>query len=105
MFIAMNRFLIIHGQEQAFIEMWRNRESYLDGVPGFKEFNLLQGSDNEEGTFFISHSIWESEQAFKDWTHSDFFKKAHANASSKNQPQSVSLYKGPPRFEGFNVVL
>ena len=105
MFIAMNRFLITLGQEQTFIDMWKNRESHLDDVPGFKEFHLLQGSANEDGTAFISHSIWESKQAFEDWTHSDSFKKAHAKASSKSKPEGVSLYQGPPRFEGFEVVL
>ena len=32
MFIAMNRFKVKPGSETAFIEMWRQRESFLDEV-------------------------------------------------------------------------
>jgi len=40
MFIAMNRFKIKPGSEQDFIDIWKNRDSYLKDVPGFKQFNL-----------------------------------------------------------------
>ena len=43
MYVAMNRFRIAPGKEQEFIEIWRSRDSYLDEVPGFQSFNLLQG--------------------------------------------------------------
>jgi len=100
MFIAMNRFKIAPGRETDFIEIWKNRESHLDSVPGFKNFNLLQGESSEEFTLFASHSIWESKQAFEDWTNSEAFKKAHSGASS-----AQGIYLGPPNFEGFDAVL
>ncbi|MGH8475728.1 MAG: antibiotic biosynthesis monooxygenase family protein, partial [Methylococcales bacterium] len=62
MFIAMNRFRIAPGREQDFIDMWRKRESYLDEVPGFKDFHMLRGPGLEDHTLFVSHSIWESRQ-------------------------------------------
>ena len=31
----MNRFKIALGREQDFIDIWKQRESYLDEVPGF----------------------------------------------------------------------
>ena len=43
MFIAMNRFQVVKGQEEAFEKLWTSRDTYLDGVPGFVEFNLLRG--------------------------------------------------------------
>lgn len=100
MFIAMNRFRIAPGKEQEFVEIWKNRESFLDEVPGFKSFNLLQGPSSEEQTLFASHSVWENEEAFVAWTHSEAFRKAHANAGT-----SKGVYLGPPHFEGFNKVL
>lgn len=100
MFIAMNRFKIAPGRESDFIEIWKNRESHLDSVPGFKKFNLLQGESSEEYTLFASHSIWESKQAFEDWTNSEAFKKAHSGARS-----AADIYLGPPQFEGFDAVL
>jgi len=100
MFIAMNRFKIALGREDEFVEVWKNRDSHLAGVPGFQEFHLLRGPTNEEFTLFASHSVWASEDAFTDWTHSEAFRKAHAGAGS-----SKGLYLGPPHFEGFAVVL
>ena len=41
MFIAMNRFKIVPGKEDAFEKVWKNRDSHLKGVPGFIEFNLI----------------------------------------------------------------
>lgn len=35
MFIAMNRFQVLHGQEEAFEQVWLSRDTYLEGVPGF----------------------------------------------------------------------
>lgn len=100
MFIAMNRFRILPGKEDEFIEIWRNRQSYLDEVPGFREFRLLRGPSNEEFTLFASHAIWESRAAFEAWTHSEAFRKAHANAGG-----AKGIYLGHPQFEGFESVL
>ena len=63
MYVAMNRFRIALGREQDFIEIWKNRDTHLQEVPGFKQFHLLQGATDEECTLFASHSVWESEQA------------------------------------------
>jgi heme-degrading monooxygenase HmoA len=101
MFIAMNRFKIKPGMEQEFIAIWKQRDSYLDDVPGFKEFHLLQGQGFDEYTLFASHSVWESEQAFEDWTKSEAFRKAHAHAGEKTR----DVYLGPPQLEFFNAVI
>ena len=100
MFVAMNRFKIIPGHEDDFLDIWKNRETFLDQVPGFKQFNLLRGPKTEEYSLFASHSIWESKQAFEDWTKSEAFRKAHANAGN-----AKTVYIGKPEFEGFEVVL
>lgn len=100
MYIAMNRFRIAPGREDAFEAVWRERTSYLDTVPGFKEFHLLRGAAGEEFTLFVSHSVWASEEAFGAWTKSEAFRKAHGQARS---PEGTVL--GHPEFEGFRVVL
>jgi heme-degrading monooxygenase HmoA len=100
MFIAMNRFRIAPGREAEFIEVWRQRDSRLAGVPGFQTFNLLQGTSDEQATVFVSHSTWASAAAFQDWTRSESFRAAHASAG-----QQRGLYLGPPQFEGFETVL
>jgi heme-degrading monooxygenase HmoA len=99
MFIAMNRFQVIPGEEKAFEKVWLSRDSHLDGVPGFIEFHLLRGDTQEDHTLFASHTIWRSREDFEAWTRSENFRLAHRGAG-ENKP----LYLGHPRFEGFDVV-
>lgn len=99
MFIAMNRFKITKGREPEFIAIWTNRQSYLDEVPGFREFHLLRGPDYDMYTLFVSHSTWESQQAFETWTRSEAFRLAHSQAGA-----AKGVYLGPPQFEGFEAV-
>ncbi len=100
MYIAMNRFGINDGREEVFEELWRKRDSYLDDVPGFREFHLLRGPTGDGFTLYASHTVWDSEQAFVDWTESEAFVKAHRNARA---PEGT--YRGHPRMEGFTSVL
>lgn len=100
MFVAMNRFRIAPGREEDFVAVWKNRESHLEGVPGFREFHLLRGPGDGQGTLFASHSLWDSRAAFEAWTRSEAFRRAHAGAGA-----SRDLYLGPPQFEGFDAVI
>jgi len=99
MFIAMNRFQVLPGEEKAFEDVWLSRDSHLDQVPGFIEFHLLRGETQEDHTLFSSHTVWRSRDDFEAWTRSDAFRQAHRNAGD-NKP----LYLGHPRFEGFDVI-
>ncbi|MEM6464417.1 MAG: antibiotic biosynthesis monooxygenase [Pseudomonadota bacterium] len=101
MFVAMNRFKVKDGSEAAFEEMWRSRESHLDGMKGFVEFKLLRGpNDSDEGfTLYASHTTWASKQDFIDWTKSEQFRKAHAGAG-----KSKVQYMGHPQLEAFDAV-
>jgi heme-degrading monooxygenase HmoA len=101
MYIAMNRFKVAIGSEADFEEVWRNRDSSLSQVPGFVEFRLLRGKTNteEDYTLFSSHTLWQSEEDFVNWTKSENFRAAHRSAGERK-----AMYKGPPVFEGFNVV-
>jgi heme-degrading monooxygenase HmoA len=60
MFLAMNRFEIALGFEEGFEKIWRERESYLNTVPGFVSFALLKGSVQEDHTLYASHSVWQN---------------------------------------------
>ena len=100
MYIAMNRFRIAVGRESVFEDLWRQRDSHLSEVPGFREFHLLRGHSENETTLYASHSLWESREAFEAWTNSETFQSAHAKARA---PEGT--YLGPPVFEGFEVVL
>ena len=100
MYIAMNRFKIVIGKEKEFEDVWKNRDTHLEGVQGFMNFNLIKGDTNKEYSLYSSHSTWKSQEDFVAWTKSEAFKLAHKNAG-----QHKDIYIGHPVFEGFNVVI
>ena len=99
MFIAMNRFKVLPGQETAFEQVWLSRDSHLDGVPGFVAFHLLRGPTSDDHTLFSSHTVWRSKADFEAWTRSDAFRAAHQGAGGHRE-----IYAGHPQFEGFEVI-
>ncbi|ODT07735.1 MAG: antibiotic biosynthesis monooxygenase [Mesorhizobium sp. SCN 65-20] len=101
MYIAMNRFKVKSGTEGDFEAIWKNRDSSLHEMTGFREFHLLRGPANaEEGyTLYATHTVWASQEDFVAWTKSENFRNAHKNAGS-----GKAAYVGHPQFEGFSVV-
>lgn len=101
-YIAMNRFKVRHGSEEAFEAMWKARESRLSEMKGFREFRLLKGPDGEGYRLYSSHVIWDSQADFEAWTRSEQFRDAHRNAGGSGTRDALME---PPRFEGFETVL
>ncbi|MEM7439138.1 MAG: antibiotic biosynthesis monooxygenase [Pseudomonadota bacterium] len=99
MYIAMNRFRVRDENAQAFEDMWLGRESKLAENPGFVEFHMLRGPEDNGLVLYASHTVWESEQAFLDWTRSQSFRDAHAKAGGTKK-----LHEGHPNFEGFTAI-
>jgi heme-degrading monooxygenase HmoA len=97
MFIAMNNFKVAPGKESDFETVWRERESYLSGVPGFVQFALLRGDAQGE---YISHSTWESRAAFVAWTQSDAFVQGHRQGGSL-----MGVLEGPPHVQTYEAVI
>jgi heme-degrading monooxygenase HmoA len=100
MFIAMNRFKVKRGTEDAFEKVWLTRETYLDRMLGFVEFHLLKGPEADDHTLYSSHTVWENREAFEAWTRSEEFRMAHARAGNA---EAGALYLEHPKFEGFEV--
>ncbi len=99
MFVAMNRFKVKPGSEAAFEDIWRNRQSRLEEMEGFRTFHLLKGPGGDGHTLYASHTVWDSEAAFRAWKTSEQFRAAHHGAGEKKP-----LYVGKPEFEGFASV-
>ena len=91
----MNRFQVVPGRDDDFERIWRERETYLGGVPGFVRFALLRGENGE----YISHSTWASREAFEAWTNSESFRKGHAQGSL------MGVLAGPPVIGFYDAVL
>jgi heme-degrading monooxygenase HmoA len=99
MFIAMNRFKVIPGAENAFEQVWTSRDTHLREVDGFIAFHLLRGPQRDDHTLYSSHTLWRDKATFEAWTQSEAFRRAHRDAG-QNRP----LYLGHPEFEGFEVI-
>lgn len=100
MYIAMNRFTVASSEEATFEKVWQDRESHLDQMDGFLSFKMLKGESVDGKTLYSSHVEWREKSCFDAWIHSDEFKASHGKSK---MPSGVIL--GPPKFEGFEVVL
>jgi heme-degrading monooxygenase HmoA len=96
-FIAMNQFTVNPERGAEFEEIWRKRETFLHEVPGFLRFALLRG---DEPGVYVSHSTWESREAFEGWTKSEAFRKGHAQARTP-----VGILAGHPKLMTFEALL
>jgi heme-degrading monooxygenase HmoA len=99
MYLTMNRFKVKLGREAAFEQVWTGRDSHLTRVKGFVAFHLLKGPEKDGYRLYASHTAWESEEAFRDWTRSDAFRTAHRSAGDHGE-----MYLGPPELEIFESV-
>lgn len=95
-FIAMNQFQVNPERAAEFEAAWRTRDSYLSGVSGFVQFALLKG---DEAGDFVSHTVWQSRDAFLAWAQSDAFRRAHNTA----MPEGV--LNGHPRARFYEAVV
>jgi heme-degrading monooxygenase HmoA len=96
MFIAMNRFNVNPERGAEFEERWRSRESELRGLNGFIQFLLLRGDEPGE---YISHTTWQSREAFLAWAQSDHFRRAHG----QSLPEGIVL--SHPRASFYEAVI
>ncbi|MDO1583052.1 antibiotic biosynthesis monooxygenase family protein [Rhizobium oryzicola] len=103
MYIAMNRFRVVRGYEEAFEDIWRTRERHLSKRPGYVEFHMLRGASQDDHTLYASHTVWETFEDFRAWTNSEEFRAAHARAGQEGRPKVE--YIAGPHFEGFEVII
>src|SRR5258706_16150800 len=99
MFIAMNRFRVKRGSEEAFEQVGLSRDTQLTKVPGFVEFHLLKGPEHEDHTLYSSHTVWQSKATFEAWTkseHSVCPSGRWPEQAALSRPSAVRRLRGPP---------
>jgi heme-degrading monooxygenase HmoA len=104
-FVAMNRFKVVSGQEVAFENLWANRESELKQYAGFVFFTIMRrdASSADDGFNYISMSVWKDRQSFEAWQKTqdgshgqrsrDTGSTASADSSSNVQTQTAQKPK------------
>jgi len=95
-YIAMNNFKVVEGKEEEFERTWKERESYLSDVHGFLHFALLKADAQGE---YVSHSTWESRDAFAAWVNSEAFTKGHRQGSL------MGVLEGPPEIKTYLAII
>ena len=96
MYLAMNRFKVNVEREAEWETIWKERETYLQQVPGFVQFMLLRGAEPGD---YISYSAWEDADAFHAWTQSEAFRRGHA------QGTVAGVLEGPPQLGLYEPVI
>jgi len=99
MYVVMNRIPVNPEFREDFEERFRNRLGLVEQAPGFIR-NLILRPVEESSDYHVVMTLWESQQAFEDWTHSESFAQAHEKA----RQTPVEMYKGRNVLELFKVV-
>jgi len=113
-FVSMNRFSVQEGRERDFEQRWATRQSRLDGMQGFRSFQLLRRHQvPDDQVNYISMAVWDDRAAFDAWRNSEAFKEAHASRPEGSPSRASSsgpmggMLKRPPTpyfYEGKLVV-
>ena len=99
-FVAMNRFSVVAGKENAFEGRFASRESSLKEYDGFRGFLLLRrdggkqpgdGREIDDGYTHSTFSVWESKENFDTWMSAQ--KKGKEGDAKKGGP---SIFVKPP---------
>jgi heme oxygenase (staphylobilin-producing) len=77
-------------QLQHLVERFRTAPESMKEVPGFVSFRLLK---SEDGSHLLVETVFESKEAFVNWTQSDHFKRAHGGRSHQNARPDLSAYE------------
>lgn len=99
MYIVMNRIPVKREYQQEFEERFKRRQGLVDQSPGFIRNLVLRPSD-DSSEYHIVLTMWRDRQAFLDWTESDAFRQAHAQA--RETPRD--MFTGQSKLETFELV-
>jgi len=123
-FVAMNKFVVLPGQEAAFEQRWAARKSQLSKCDGFVSFSMLRRDAKAKGhgvaplsedePNYTSCTIWRDRAAFDAWRSGQAFGQAHgqkpassAGGDAAEAPKPAPMWARPPSpvfYEGVLVI-
>ena len=95
MIVVANRIPVAKGYEDKFERRLNDRAGLVDGMDGFIKNYVLRPLDSD---YYVVQTYWESREAFKAWTESEAFKKAHSSRPQKE------MFSGKNVFEMHEVI-
>ena len=87
----------VHGVQPRDLERHARGGELVDELAEGRVF--LRGPADEEGTLFISHTLWNSREEFEAWTCSAEFRKAHGQAREGQWERAVREATDLEQFE------
>lgn len=69
--------------EADFESVWKNRDSSLAEMKGFREFHLLRGPVSATEGCLPRTRVWARQDDFVAWTKSENFRAAHRNSARR----------------------
>lgn len=90
MFMAENCLKLKKGSAPKIVERFQNRQG-IETIEGFKEMMVTITKHNEDYDEVKILTIWEAEDAFKNWLKSDVFKEAHQNVKDNNEDKESPI--------------
>jgi len=99
MYVVMNRIPVNKEFWSDFERRFMQRQGLVDQSPGFIR-NMVLRPDDASSDYHIVMTFWLDRQAFIDWTESESFRQAHAQA--RETPHE--MYNGRNILEMFELV-
>lgn len=96
MFISINHIPVKAGREEDFERMFKERDRSVEKEPGFVSLDILKpgfrslhgGAPEPLGNEYQVMTRWENEEAFRNWTKSEAFKRSHS------RPVDTTVFDG-----------
>ncbi len=86
-FIAMSRFVVANGMEEAVRQAFVDRPHLVDGAPGFVRMSVLRPAEQPAEFWLLTY--WKDEASYLAWH------KGHAyHASHRGMPKGLKLVPG-----------
>jgi heme-degrading monooxygenase HmoA len=93
--VVANRIPVAKGWEEEFERRWKDRKWSIAKLPGFIRTEVLRPVD---GGSYVVMTHWASMEDFEQWTNSEAFREAHADAPPKE------AFAGPSVLEIHELV-
>ena len=97
MYVVTNRVPVAPDWREQFEERFRKRAGQVDKQPGFVRMDVMRPETDDNP--YLVMTVWETEQAFRNWVGSEDFKLAHQN------PLPKEAYNGEGKMEAHTVVI
>ena len=83
MVVKINAIEVAEGRGPELEARFAKRAAEVDGMPGFRGFELLRPITGESRYFVVTH--WDSDEDFQNWVKSAAFTRGHAQARADSK--------------------